>query len=200
MAVICGNAHGAHDGVIAKDAAEVVGIWENIFLQRQKHARGIDQINRGYMIVDGNILRADDFLCREREERSGLHRGVVHDEHHQAAADPRQPRNNAGRRRSAPFLIHLVRGVDSQLEKRGVRIDQPGDAFARRQAALFVLGFDGFGAAALLNFGFLILDLGDQVDHAARILLEVRRVAFDLGVDNGTRQGRLLLGFIRGMP
>ena len=86
------NAHGAHDGVVAEDAAEIVGIGENIFLQRQKYARGIDQINRGNVIFDGNILRADDFLRREREERSGLHRGVVGDDHHQAAADPSRAR------------------------------------------------------------------------------------------------------------
>ena len=112
----------------------------------------------------------------------------------------REPGDRAGCRRAAPFLVHFVRGVNSQLEKRRVRIDQLGDAFARRQAAFFVLRFDGFRAAALLNFGFLVLDFGEQVHHAARILLEVRRVSVDLGFNNGTRQGRLLSGFIRGMP
>ena len=33
------NSHGAHHGVIAKDAAEIVGIGENVFLQRQKTRR-----------------------------------------------------------------------------------------------------------------------------------------------------------------
>ena len=115
------------------------------------------------MIVDGNILRANYFFRREREERSGFHRRVVGDDHHQAPADPRQAGNRARRRRAAPFLVHFVRGVDSQLKKRSVRIDQLGDALARRQAALFVLRFDGFRAAALVDLGFLILDFRDQI-------------------------------------
>ena len=92
-----------------------------------------------------------------------------------------------------------MRGVNSQLKKRGARIDQLGNAFARRQAALLVLRFDGFRSAALLNRGFLILDFGEQVHHAARILLEVRRVSVDLGFNNGTRQGLLLQEFSRGI-
>jgi hypothetical protein len=42
-----------------------------------------------------------------------------------------------------------------------------------------MLSFDGFLAAALADELVLILDLGEKVDDAAGILLEVRRVAFD---------------------
>ena len=62
-----------------------------------------------------------------------------------------------------------------KLEKVRAGIDQFGDALAGGEAALFVLGVDGFGAAALADEFFLILDLGKEVDDAAGILLEVRQ-------------------------
>ncbi len=187
-----GNAHGAHDGVVAEHAAEIVGVGEDVFLQRQENASGIDQVNRGNMIVDGNILRANHFFRREREESPGFHRRVVGDDHHQTPADSPEAGDRARGRRAAPLLVHFVRGVNSQLEKRSVRIDQLGDALARGQAALLVLRFDGLRAAALLNRGFLVLDFREQVHHAAGILLEVGRVSVDLGFNDGTRQVEIL--------
>ena len=77
------NAHGAHHGVVAEDAAEIVGVGKDVFLQRQKNAGGIDQVDRGDVIFDGDILRANHFFRGQREERAGFHRGVVGDDHHQ---------------------------------------------------------------------------------------------------------------------
>ena len=81
------NAHGAHHRVIAKDAAEVVRIRENVFLQRQKNACGIDQVDRRDMVFDGDVLRADHFLGGHREKCAGFYRGVIRDDHHQTARD-----------------------------------------------------------------------------------------------------------------
>ena len=39
--------------------------------------------------------------------------------------------------------------------------------------------FDGFRAAALLNLVFLVLDFGEQVHHAAGILLKVGEFRVD---------------------
>ena len=81
------NAHGAHHRVVAEDAAEIVGIGEDVFLQRKKNAGGIDQVNRGDAIFDGDVLRANHFLRGHREERAGFHGGVVGDDHHAAAGN-----------------------------------------------------------------------------------------------------------------
>ena len=75
------NAHGAHDRVIAEDAAKIVGVRENIFLQRQKYARRIHQINRRNVVLNGDVLRPDDLLRRHGEKGAGFHRGVVHNQH-----------------------------------------------------------------------------------------------------------------------
>ncbi len=75
------NALGRHDGVVAEDAAEVVGVGEDIFLQRQEDAGGIDEIDGRDVIIEGDVLRANDLLGRHREKRAGFHGGVVGDEH-----------------------------------------------------------------------------------------------------------------------
>ena len=102
------DAHGAHHGVVAKNAAEIVRIRENVFLQRKKNARGIDQINRGDTILDGDVLRADHFLRGHREERAGFHGGVVGDDHHAAACDMAEAGDRACGGRAAPFFVHFV--------------------------------------------------------------------------------------------
>ena len=58
------------------------------------------------------------------------------------------------------------------------RIDQLGNAFARCEPAFFVLRFDGFRAAALANLLFFVLYFGEEIDDAAVIFFEVRRLRF----------------------
>ena len=171
------NALGAHHRVVAKHPAKVVGIGKNIFLQRKKYSGGIDEINCGNAILDGDILRANHFLRGHRKERAGFHRRIVGDNHECPAANFRQARDGARARGAAPLLIHLERCVNSQFEKLPSGIDQLGDALARSQAALFVLRLNCFGAPALANLFLFILDLGEKIDDAARVLFEVGRFA-----------------------
>ena len=44
------------------------------------------------------------------------------------------------------------------LEEMRAGIDEFGDAFAGGEAAFLVLGFDGFGAAALADLFFFVFD------------------------------------------
>ena len=85
MAVICGMPMRAHDGVVAEDAAEVVGVGEDVFLQGKKDAGGVDEVERGDAVLDGDGLRAENLLGGHGEEGAGFHGGVVGDDHAQAA-------------------------------------------------------------------------------------------------------------------
>ncbi len=181
-----GNAHGAHHRVVAENAAEVVGVRKDVFLQRQKNAGGIHQIDGRDTVFDGDILRANHFLGGQRKKCAGLHRGVVGNDHHQAARDARQAGDRARGRSAAPFLIHFVSGVNPQLEELCLGVDQPGDALARREPAFLVLRFSGFGSSALLQTRLFVFDFGEQVHHATRVLLEIRRVMADAGFQSGT--------------
>ena len=107
------DAHGAHDGIVAKDAAEIVGVGEDVFLQGEKYAGGVDQINCGDAIFDGDILRANYFFRGHREESAGFYGGVVDDEHDGAAGDAGQAGDYACAGRAAPFFVHFVGGIDA---------------------------------------------------------------------------------------
>ena len=192
MAVSCGMPMRAHHGVVAEDAAEIVGVGKDIFLQRQKNAGGIDQINCGNVIFDGDVLRANHFFRGHREERAGFHRGVVGDEHERAAADAREAGDRASRGRAAPFFVHFVGGVDAQFEEMRAGIDELGDAFARGEPALLVLRLDGFCAAALRDLLFFVLDLRDEIDDFAAVFGEVGRLGVDAGFQDGRRHSQSL--------
>ncbi len=182
------NPHGAHHRVIAKDAAEIVGIRKNILLQGQKNARGIDQVDGRDMVFNGDILRSDHFLGCDGEKCACFYCGIIRDNHHEAARHACEARNRAPRRRPAPFLIHFVSGINTQLKEVCFRVDQPGDALACREPAFFVLPLDRFCASALLQLRFFILDFRKQVHHAARVLLVIRRIAADAGLEEGAHR------------
>src|SRR5208282_1731532 len=175
------DAEGAHDRVIAEDAAEIVGVGENVFLERKKNAGGIHEINGGDAIVNGDVLRANDLFGGHGEEGAGFDGGVVGDEHEHASGNAAEAGDGASGRRSAPFLVHFVGGVETELEEVRARIDEGGDAFAGGEAGFFVLGFDGFGAAALEDLFFFVFVGGEELDETRGVLLEVG----GLGVDGG---------------
>ena len=78
------DAHGRHDGVVAKDAAKIVGVWEDVFLQREEDSGGVDKVDGRDVIFDGDVLRANDFLRGHGKEGASLDGGIVDDEHDQA--------------------------------------------------------------------------------------------------------------------
>ena len=81
------DAHGAHDGVVAEDAAEIVSVGEDVFLEGEEHAGGVDEINGGDAIFDGDVLGANHFFRGHGEKRAGFYGGVVDDEHEGAAGN-----------------------------------------------------------------------------------------------------------------
>ena len=167
MAVICGMPMALITALLRKTRPKSSVSGKTSSCSGQKNAGGIDQIDRRDAILDGDVLRANHFLRGHREERAGLHRGVVGDDHHAAPGDVAEAGNGAGGGRAAPFLVHFVGGVEAQLEEFRAGIDQFGDALARGEAAFLVLRFDGFCAAALADLFLFVLDFGEAVDHAS---------------------------------
>jgi hypothetical protein len=179
------NTHRAHYRVVAENAAEIVRIGEDVFLQRQKNAGRIDQINCGNVIFDGDILRADDFLCRHREKRAGFHGRVIGDEHKSPSADFCESGDRSCRGRAAPLLVHFVSGENAQLKKLRARVYQFGDAFPRCEAAFLVLRFDSFCTAALANLFFFVLNFCEEINNAAVVFFEVGRLRLHAGFQDG---------------
>ena len=80
------------------------------------------------------------------------------------------------------------------------RIDELCDAFARGEAALFMLRFDRFRAAAAGDLFFFILDLGDEIDNFAAVFGEVGRLGVDGGFQDGRRHSQSLAAKWRMLP
>ncbi len=179
------NAHCAHHRVIAENSAEIICIGEDVFLQRQKNTGGINQVNRGYMILDSDILRADDFLRSHGEKSAGFHGCVISDEHERPPADFCEASDGSRGGRAAPFLIHLVSRKNAKLEELRAGIDKLHDALSRREPTFFVLRFDGFCTAALDYLFFFVLDFRKEINNAAVVFFEVGRLRFHSGFQNG---------------
>ena len=181
------DAHRAHHRVVAEDAAKIIRIGKDVFLQRQEYSRRIHQINGWDAVLDGDVLRADDLFRRHREEGAGLYRRIVRDDHKQPPAHAAEPGHCACGRGAAPFFIHLISGVDAQLKKAGIRIDEFGDALARRQPAFGVLRFDRFWPAALADAFLFIFDFRQEIDDPARVLGIVGRLQVEGGFQGRSR-------------
>ena len=142
--------------VVAEDATEVVGVREDVFLQRQVDPRAVDQIDQRHPRPLGDRLGADDLLAGHREERARLHRGVVGDDHRRAAFDGAEGGHHARRRRAAVLAVHPVGGEEAALESGGPRIEQEVEPFPGGEPAVTVLPLDALRAAALLESGDLL--------------------------------------------
>ena len=112
------DARGRDDGVVAEDAAEVVLVGEDLVLQRQEDA-GANR--RGRRAAGGSRMAMrwarSTFLHGHREERAGLHRGVVGDDHAAAGRRRADAGDDAGRGDARPLGIHPVRRPEAEFEK-----------------------------------------------------------------------------------
>jgi hypothetical protein len=177
------DAQGRHDRIVAEDAAKIVGVGEDVFLQRKEDSGGVDEVNRRDAIFDGDVLRADDFLRGHGKEGAGFDGGVVHDQHDHAALDAGESGDDAGGGGASPFFIHFVRRIDAEFEKRP-GVGEQMDALAGGEARFGVLALDGFWASAFADFFLLVADLGDQVGERAHVRFEAQRAGVKLGGDD----------------
>ena len=92
------NALGRHARLVEEDPAEVIAIGEDLGLERQERAAGVDQIDARQPVLQRDLLRADVLLHRERIVRAALDRRVVGDDQHLAPGDAADAGDDAGRR------------------------------------------------------------------------------------------------------
>src|SRR5262249_54274998 len=152
-----------HAGLVVEDAPEVVAVGEDLVLERQERAAGIDEIEARQAVLLGHLLRAQVLLDREREVRAALDRRVVRDDRALAALDDADAGDDARRRRLA--VVELPGGEGVQLEERAARVDEPVDALARRQLAARAMPLGRLLAAALSDLRRALPQLGHESLH-----------------------------------
>src|SRR5213080_4640993 len=80
MAAICGMPI-ADITALLRNTRPKSSVSGDVFLQREKHAGGVDQVDGWDAVFDRDVLGADDFFGSHREKRAGFYGSVVHDQH-----------------------------------------------------------------------------------------------------------------------
>ena len=188
------DALGGHARLVVEDAAEVVAVGEDLGLQRQERAARVDEVDARQAVVERDLLRPEVLLHGDGEVGAALHRGVVRDDHHLAAAHAADAGDQAGAWRIA--AVHPPCGQGRELEKRRARIEQAFDALADRQLALLAMAFDRPLAAAAPNLGQALAQLGHQALHARAIADEQLGIRLQVRLDD-VHRGWLIIPEIR---
>ena len=122
-----GRARAHHDGdlrdalrgharLVVEDPAEVLPVGEDLGLERQERAAGVDEVDARQVVLLGDLLRAQVLLDGQREVRAALHGRVVRDDDALLALDHADARDDPGRGRGA--VVQIPGGERVQLEER----------------------------------------------------------------------------------
>ena len=122
-----------HRGLVVEDPAEVLAVGEDLVLQRQERAAGVDEVDAGQAVLQRDLLRAQVLLDGHGVVGAALDGGVVRDHddlatvHHADAADD----PGAGR----VAVVQLLRGQRGQLEERRAGVAETLDTVAHQELA-----------------------------------------------------------------
>ena len=167
-----------HLRLVEEDPAEVVAVGEDLVLQRQERAAGVDEVDARQPVLLGDLLRTQMLLDREREVRAPFDRRVVGDDHALAALDHADPGDDARCRSLA--VVEIPRGESIQLEESAARIDESVDSLPRGELAPGAVALGRLVAAAARDLARPRAKLGDQASPfahaAARRSRPVRRL------------------------
>ncbi len=173
------NAERGHARLVVEDAAEVPLVREDLVLQRQERAAGIDQVDAGQMVLARDLLRAQVLLHRHGIVGAALDGGVVGDDDAFAAADAADAGDDAGGMHVA--AVEPVGGERRELEERRAGIEQQVDALARQKFAARDVPRPRLLAAALDRGIELVAQVGDQALHRRGVGGEFVRARVDGG-------------------
>ena len=132
------------------------------------------------MVFNGNVLGADDLLGGHGKKGPSFHRGIIHNQHEQAAMNVPQAGDYARRGSAAPLFIHLISGIDAQFEKFSVPVNEQADALTGSKTSFTVLRLDAFFPAALPYPLLFIADGRDKLHHAAHVPFKPSRGKINL--------------------
>ena len=174
---------GRESGLAVERAAEVVLVGEDLVLERQERAAGVDEIDDAELVLERDVLGPDVLLDRHRDERSALHRGVVGDEHPRHAVHQADTGDDAG----AGHLVVVLApsGEGRQLHEGGAFVDHHVDAVAHHHLVAREVPLDRpLAAAPTVDRELLTLaQRRDLVGVVLCVLGEAFRRRVDLGPD-----------------
>ena len=179
------DALGGHARLVVEDPPEVVAVGEDLGLQRQERAAGVDEVDAGQVVLLGDLLRAQVLLHRQREVGAALHGRVVREDDARLTLDHADAGDDPGRRRLA--VVEVPGGERAELEERRAGVDEPVDALARGQLPARAVALHRGGAAAERDERGALSQLRDERLHPRLPAGELLRVRVDVGGDRRHR-------------
>ena len=151
----------------------MLAVREDLVLQGQERAAGVDEVDARQPVVQRHLLRAQVLLHRHRVVGAAFDRRVVGDDHALAPLDAADAGDDAGA--VDRVLVHAVGGKRRELEERPAGINQRHHALAGQQLAAPNMTVARTRGAAGRGLGALLFELIDQRAH-------LRGVGFVLAV------------------
>ena len=156
-----------HPCLVVEDPAEVLAVGEDFVLSREERSARVDEVEAGEPVLEGDLLRAQVLLHRERVIGAALHRRVVRDDHALVPADAADPGDDP--RAGGFVVVHAERGEGRELEERRARVEEPLDALAREELPRLRVTFAGALRSAEARCGQPLAKLRDQALHRVAV-------------------------------
>src|SRR5262249_12710921 len=151
--------------------AEVVAVREDLGLERQERAAGVDEVETGKTVLLRHLLQPQVLLDRQREVGAALDGRVVGDDRALTPFDDADPRDDPRRRRIA--VVDLPGGEGAELEEGRTGVDEAVDPLAREQLSTRPVTFDRTLAAAACDLRRPLAQLGDEALHPGSAAFEL---------------------------
>ena len=148
-------------GLVVEDAAEVVAVGEDLVLLGQEGAAGVDQVDAGQMILQGDLLGAQVLFDRHRVIGAAFDRGVVSDDHAAATLDHADSADHASA--GGIVVIEAAGGQGRELEEGRAGIAEAADPLAGRQLVAVSVALHRFLAATGTDPLQARVEVGDQL-------------------------------------
>ncbi len=150
----------------------MLAVGEHFVLARQERATRIDEVHAGKTVLEGDLLRPQVFLDRERVVRSAFHGRVVRHDDALALRDAADAGDDPGRR--CLVVVEVERGERRDLEERRARVEEPLHALARQQLARFRVLLARLLGAALAHGIEPFVQIGDEGAHRIAVAPRLR--------------------------
>ena len=160
-------------------------IGEDIVLEGQESAPGIDQVDARQVVLGRDVLGAQVLLHRHRKVGSALDGGVVDDDHALDPAHPADPGDETGGGRLA--VVHVPRRELGELEERGARVEELAHPLAGEELAAGEVTLARPLAAAPLDLRHLGAEVLDEGGHRPCVLAELGGPRVHAALDDGHR-------------
>ena len=135
------DARRRHPRLVVEDAAEVLAVGEDVVLERQERAAGVDQVDARQAVLERDLLSAQVLLDGHRVVRAALDRRVVGDDRRTSVPSTLADAGDDARA-GRVVVVHADRRERGELQERRSGVDQLVDALADGQLAALAVARD----------------------------------------------------------